>query len=281
MAERSLHTYVIRPADVLSAISARGQRVYFLSPGSSPPEVGAFTPDYYLRVVLIPRLDGLASMAAAVQGWCEEAALQVGFPVPHLDPQALVQPAPGQRWAAVPASRRAGLLTLAIDFVARHAAELGVFDLGDLDAQRLLAGARAERAQGTPKMGGMAIEHVFFGMMARKAERTAGQVIALTPAEPDDDAWTMREVYSAPGGIWRRGVVLAPTTAVPGLGLAALAERVVAQLLARRHASFADLHAQSGRLLAPPIEAALRAGVPVLAPRLSDLLAERPGTELH
>ena len=276
----NLRKHAIRAEDVLPTIAAPGQRLFYLSPGSSPVQVGAFTPDYYLRVVLIPRLNGVEAMAAAVRGWCEEAALQVGFPVAALDVQGLVDPGPTQPWAAVPAARRAGLLTLAIDFLAQHAIELGVFDLGDFDAQRLLTGARIERALGLPTMDGAAIDHIFFGMMARMAERATGQVLALAPAG-DDQGWRFREVFSQPGAIWRRGLVLGPLAAVPGLGLAALAERVVAQLLARRHANFADLHAQSGRLLAPAIEAALRAGVPVLAPRLSDLLGARTGPELH
>ena len=282
MAERSLQTYAIRPAEVLSAISARGQRVYFLSPGSSPPEVGAFTPDYYLRVVLIPRLDGLASMAAAVQGWCEEAALQVGFPVTRLDVAALVDPPDTLAWSGVPAARRAKLLTLAIDFVAQHALELAVFDLGDLEAQVVLGAMRTELARGGSGMNAVAIDHIFFGVMARKAERATGQVIAIAPGQAED-VWQFRQAFSdvGTGSIWRRGVVLAPPGALPGLALAAVAEHVVLQLLARRHASLADLDAGSGRLFAPPIEAALRAGVPVLAPRLSNLMPDRRGPELH
>jgi len=219
-------------------------------------------------------------MAAAVQGWCEEAALQVGFPVTRLDVQALVDPPATLRWISVPASRRAKLLTLAIDFVAQHALELAVFDLGDLEAQVVLGAMRAERARGGPAMNAMAIDHIFFGMMARKAERAQDQVIALAPGE-DEDAWQFRQAFSDTGSIWRRGVVLAPPGALPGLALAAVAERVVVQLLARRHANLADLDARSGRLFAPPIEAALRAGVAVLAPRLSNLMPDRRGPELH
>jgi len=275
----------IQAEDVVPAMSTPGQRLFFLSPGFVPPLFGspgegAFAHDFYARLLLLPRPGGLPGMAAAVQGWCDEAALQVGFAVPHLDVEALVDPAETQPWAAVPAARRAKLLTLAIDFVARHALELAVFDLGDGDAQVLLAANRAERARGRPRMSAMAIDHIFFGMMARKAERATGQVMALAPGEREA-AWQFRQTFSDTGPIWRRGLVLAPPGALPGLALAAVAERVVVQLLARRHASLADLDARSGRLFAPPIEAALRAGVAVLAPRLSNLMPDRHGPQLH
>lgn len=273
-------THTIQAEDVLPAISAPGQRVVFLSPGHAPPLAGTLANDFYARLLLLPRPGGLSRMAAAVQGWCEEAALQVGFAVTHLDVQALVDPPETLPWAGVPATRRARLLTLAIDFVAQHALELAVFDLGDLEAQRLLAASRIEKARGGPTMSGLAIDHIFFGMMARKAERTLGQVIAVAPGE-QAQTWQFRQTFSETGSIWRRGVVLAPPGALPGLGLAAVAERVVVQLLARRHADLADLRARSRRLFAPPIEAALRAGVPVLAPRLSNLMPDRNGPELH
>jgi hypothetical protein len=262
------------------AMSAPGQRLFFLSPGYSPPDSSALLHDFFARLLLLPRPGGLARMAAAVQGWCDEAALQVGFAVPHLDVLALVDPPETQPWAGVPAGRRAKLLTLAIDFVAQHAIELAVFELGDSDAQRLLTAARLERVRGGPPVSGIAIDHLFFGMMARKAERAAGQVMVLAPGAAAD-AWQLRQAFSDEGSIWRRSVVLAPPDALPGLALAAVAERVVAQLLVRRHANLADLGARSGRLFAPPIEAALRAGVAVLAPRLSDLMADRREPQLH
>jgi hypothetical protein len=279
----------IQAEDVVPTMSAPGQRLFFLSPGFVPPQVGqpeegAFAHDFYARLMLLPRPGGLAGMAAAVEGWCQEAALQVGFAVPHLDVEALVDPGEAQRWAAVPAGRRAKLLTLAIDFVAQHALELAVFDLGGDDAQVLLAASRSEDARGMPRMSAMAIDHLFFGMMARKADRGTGQVMVLAPAPGAagaDAAWQFRQTFSETGSIWRRGLVLAPPGALPGLALAAVAERVVVQLLARRHASLADLDARSGRLFAPAIEAALRAGVAVLAPRLSNLMPDHHGPQLH
>ena len=273
-------THAIQAEDVVPAMSAPGQRLFFLSPGYSPPDSSALLHDFFARLLLLPRPGGLARMAAAVQDWCDEAALQVGFAVPHLDVLALVDPAETQPWAGVPAGRRAKLLTLAIDFVAQHAIELAVFELGDSDAQRLLSACRLERVRGGPRVSGMALDHLFFGMMARKAERAAGQVMVLAPGAAAD-AWQLRQAFSDEGSIWRRSVVLAPPDALPGLALAAVAERVVAQLLVRRHANLADLGARSGRLFAPPIEAALRAGVAVLAPRLSDLMADRREPQLH
>ena len=275
-----IRTHAIQAEDVLPAMSAPGQRVFFLAPGHVPPRIGAFSPDFYARLLLIPRPGGLARMAAAVQDWCQEAALQVGFAVPHLDAQALVDPPETLPWFAVPASRRARLLTLAIDFVAQHALELPVFDLGDEQAQLLLAASRVERARGGPTMNGVAIDHIFFGVMARKAERAVGEVIAVAPGELED-TWQLRETFTEPGSIWRRGLVLAPPGAMPGLALAAVAERVVVQLLARRHANLADVDARSGRRFAPAIEAALRAGIPVLAPRLSSLMPDRGAPQLH
>ena len=277
-------THAIQAEDVVPAMSAPGQRLFFLSPGYSPPDSSALLHDFFARLLLLPR----PRMAAAIQGWCDEAALQVGFAVPHLDVLALVDPPETQPWAGVPAGRRAKLLTLAIDFVAQHAIELAVFELGDSDAQRLLTAARAAgrqrppgyRPRGGPPVSGIAIDHLFFGMMARKAERAAGQVMVLAPGAAAD-AWQLRQAFSDEGSIWRRSVVLAPPDALPGLALAAVAERVVAQLLVRRHANLADLGARSGRLFAPPIEAALRAGVAVLAPRLSDLMADRREPQLH
>lgn len=278
-------THAIEAEEVLSAMAAPGQRLFFLAPGHTPPRVGAFSPDFYARLMLIPRPGGLPRMAAAVRDWCEEAALQVGFAVPYLDAQALVDPPETLPWARVSAGRRAKLLTLAIDFVAQHALELAVFDLGDDEAQQLLAASRVERARGGPTMNGMAIDHLFFGVMARKAERAVGEVIVLAPGE-QEHGWQFRQTFSDPGSIWRRGLVLAPPGGSPGLALAAVAERVVVQLLARRHANLADLDARSGRLFAPPnfsppIEAALRAGIPVLAPRLSSLMPDRGEPQLH
>lgn len=277
---RRVHT--IRAEDILPAMSAPGQRVFFLSPGHLAPRVGVLSPDFYARLLLLPRPGGLARMAAAVQDWCDEAALQVGFPVTRLDVAALVDPPDTLAWSGVPAARRAKLLTLAIDFVAQHALELAVFDLGDLEAQVVLGAMRTELARGGSGMNAVAIDHIFFGVMARKAERATGQVIAIAPGQAED-VWQFRQAFSdvGTGSIWRRGVVLAPPGALPGLALAAVAEHVVLQLLARRHASLADLDAGSGRLFAPPIEAALRAGVPVLAPRLSNLMPDRRGPELH
>lgn len=273
-----LHT--IRAEDILSAMAAPGQRMFFLSPGHLAPRVGVLSPDFYARLLLLPRPGGLPRLAAAVSDWCQEATLQVGFPVTCLDVVALLDPPEPLPWSAVPATRRAKLLTLAIDFVAQHALELAVFDLGDLEAQVVLGGMRAEQARGKSGVNALAIDHIFFGMMARKAERAHDQVIALAPGDKPE-VWQFRQVFSETGSIWRRGVVLVPPGALPGLALAAVAERVVVQLLARRHASLADLDARSGRLFAPPIEAALRAGVPVLAPRLSNLMPDRRGPELH
>lgn len=273
-----LHT--IRAEDILPAMAAPGQRLFFLSPGHLAPRVGVLSPDFYARLLLLPRPGGLARMAAAVQDWCQEATLQVGFPVTRLDVVALVDPPDTLPWSVVPANRRAKLLTLAIDFVAQHALELAVFDLGDLEAQVVLGAMRAERAGGGSGMNTVAIDHIFFGMMARKAGRASDQVMALAPGA-QEGLWQFRQTFSDTGSIWRRGVVLVPPGALPGVALAAVAERVVIQLLARRHASLADLDARSGRLFAPPIEAALRAGVAVLAPRLSNLMPDRRGPELH
>lgn len=270
----------IQAEDVLPAISAPGQRLMFLSPGHLPEVPGAFATDFYARLLLLPHPGGLSRMAAAVAGWCEEAAARVGFAVDQLDAAALVEPFEALPWAVVPPTVRAQLLTRAIELVAQHALELAVFDLGEVAARRLIAATRVEQARGGPTMSGLAIEHLFFGMMARKADLGPGEVIAVAPGE-EEQAWQFRQTFTEPGSIWRRGVVLAPPGALPGLGLAAVAERVVVQRLARRHADPAEPRARAGGQFAPPIAAALQAGVPLLAPRLSNLMPERGASELH
>lgn len=263
-----LGTFLLPAHEIAAAIGATGQALFYLSPDSvashpDPRAHGAST-----RVVLIPRLDELADLQAAQRRWCAVAMLELGELVPRIDVAALLRPPPRSRWAAMPVERRAVLLTQAIDLVATHARELATFDRRELPV----------------RVDGVAVEHMFFGLLAHRADSEDGEVMLIGPG--GDGRWLLRLMYTEAGRIWRRGVVLVPDGALAGVELAAVAGEVVARVIDRRHAwptpdPEASAAEGSPPPLAPELEAALEAGAAVFTPRLTSLIPPPEEPLLH
>lgn len=268
----SRRKYPLRGADMAGLVASAGPRLVYVSSGYPPRVSELLAPEEYVRVLMLAPADGFAALQAAHRGWCEQASLQLGFAARSLDVSALLEPAADSAWARVAVARRAELLTQAIELVAGHAEELAVLDLAELQAQA--------REPGVLRLDGVALEHLFFGMLAHRAERL-GDAAVLALAAATDEQWQLRQVFSEPGLVWGRGLVLAPPGAVAGVAVVELAERVVALRLARRTGGVADPATSRERPLAPALEAALRAGWAVLAPRLSSLMSARAQTQLH
>jgi len=258
-------TVELRVHEITAAIAATELPIYYLANGCVTPWPTRDVPMVYTRVVLIPRHDTFAELQAAQRDWCAAAAEVVGAPVSRIDATGLLRPMPRSPWARAAPELRARLLTEVIDLVAAHATELGVFD------QREITG----------RFDGVAIEHVFFGLVRFRAEsEDEEQEIMLLGSGGDEPGhagrWLLRQVFTEEGSVWRCGVVLAPAGALAGVELATVASEVVAKMLERRVAANAPRlsatdAANSPPPLAPALAAALQAGATVLAPLIRSL----------
>lgn len=259
-----LGTHELPAHETTAAIAARGQSLYYLPVGCITPWPTALVPMVHTRVVLIPRLDALDELQAAQREWCAAAGRELGQPVSRIDPVTLLRPTPRSPWTRAAPELRARWLSQAIALVAEHATELAVFDQRELKVN----------------FDGVAIEHVFFGLVRYRAECEERQIMLLGSGgeEPDGGGrWLLRLVFTQAGRVWRRGVVLAPAGALAGVELATVAGEVVAHMLARRNAansprSSATEAANSPPPLAPALAAALEAGATVLAPYITNLI---------
>ncbi len=252
-----LSTDELPASEITAGIAATSLPIYYLPIGCVTPWPTLDVPMVYTRVVLIPHRGSFAALQAAHDEWCAAAGAEVGLPVSRIDATGLLRPTPRSPWARATPELRARLLMRAIALVAAHTTELGVFD----------------QREYTGKFDGVAIEHMFFGLVRFRADLEDEQVMVLGSGgeEPGPEArWLLRQVFTADGSVWRRGVVLAPAGALAGVELATVASEVVAQMLVRRIAAnsprlSATDAANSPPPLAPVLVAALEAGATVLA----------------
>ncbi len=285
----NLGKYPLSPSLITERVAGAGQRLFYVSSGYPTLIPRAPAPTQYVRLVYIPQADSFAAMQAAHGEWCAAATRAAGFTIGWLDFPSLLDPSPDSGWAGVAEARRAELVALAIELTARHASELAVFDRAELQARGLLGAG----GPGLLRIDGVALEHIFFGLVKHKGELLGdGEIVAL--AEGSEERWCLRQVYSEQGIVWGRGVVQPPPGAVAGVELAAVGERVVVQMLARRRGwarsqpgdraepvDASGAPAAVSRPLAPALEAALQGGAVVLAPRLSSLSPPRAPEHLH
>ena len=257
--------------EITAAIGAARQPLYYLAPGCVGVEASMRPSRVPIRVMLIPRLGQLAQLQAAQQTWCAAAELALGDRVGRIDAEVLLRPPPGSRWQAASAQLRAGLLRRAIELVAEHATELAVLDEEEL-------GARVD---------GVSMEYIFLGLAAHRAEREDVEVMLLGPG--GEDRWLLRTLFTTHGRTWRRGVVLAPTGALAGVELAAVAARVILWEHARMQgerseepaAQTQDGAGQLASTLDPALAAALRAGAMMLTRRVVSLIPASGESLLH
>lgn len=258
--ERS--TEPISPADLLGALDAAGGPTLYLSRGHGPPPRLREEAPEYVRVALIPDVPFVDVQAARAR-WLADAAAH-GPVDERLDPAELAAPAADSAWADVRPEARAAVLTRGIAELQALQPELAVFHLtARSGGDTLLPQVRASVTGEGPPLPLLVLDHMLFGVLTHRSLRwrREARVVAEGPT------WSIRQVFATHAIVWRGAVIEAPAEALGGLTFARLGELLVRARLARR----AGIEPPAS---APAVAAALAAAEALIAPWLSNLLAE-------
>lgn len=254
----------ISPEELRAAVAAGGRPTLYLSRGHGPrPQLRTDEPPEYVRVALIPE-PSFAEVEAARAEWIAEAARLGPVAGPVLDPAEVATPAADSPWAAVPAERRAAVLTRGIAGLAAIRPELAVFHLTARSGGAvLLPRVRASVTGEGPPLDLVVLDHVLYAALTHRSLRYPREALMIT----EGPTWSIRQVFPDHATVWKKALIEAPAQELGGLVFARLAELVVRAFVARRAGAEPPASA-------PAIAAALAAAEAVIAARISNLLGE-------
>ncbi len=267
----------ITPREVIALITAPERQVYYVSSGRHPGP-GADPGEVFMRVALITAHRSFAALETAHREWCTAATKALGAPVPMLVAKDLINPEPATPWANLDVPVRATLLRAGIEVVAGFAEELAIFDLGEY-GRVAIERAELDAAAGVPSFEGIALEHIFYGLVGLRTTRESGERVVVGPDR--NQAWWLRPIFSPQHQVWQRCVVMVPPFAFAGVALANLGEWVMSRMLVQDLVEDLRVDPRSPAQLAPEIREVMRAGLALLAPRVTSLVPAPPGSLRH